>query len=1148
MEKTYPSGHGTSGRLDICVTRDNGPEYLLIECKNYGKDFEKEFNRTRKDGGQIFTYFKFKNEADVIMLYASERNGKEIIYRNEIVKIEDDYRNIGGAESFYEKWNKLTKNNGVFEEWVKPYNFESKALTSQSLEEIKLEDSSFIFNRFLEILRHNVVSDKPNAFNKIFTLFLCKIYDEKINDETNNELAFQWFNTPYQYNGLNYSRDDHISFQKRLTDLYKRGMKEFLEKDVTDISDADFERKYGNISEDIRRKILDDLTEIRLKKNNEFAIKEVFDDESFGENAKVVKEVVELLQRYKIRYATKQQYLSDFFELLLTTGLKQESGQFFTPVPVAQFIIKSLPMDKIVQEKLKKGIEDEYLPYIIDYAAGSGHFVTESMHELQRLLKSYNCNKFFGGAKKFVDKAQNHPYDWALKYVYSIEKDYRLVKVGKVGCYLHGDGLARIIHSDGLGDFTKTNAFKEILTKTDKDFPMENKQFDIVVSNPPYSVSAFKNNAAKFYGKKDFELYDSLTDNSSEIECLFVERTKQLLKDDGIAGVILPSSILSNEGIYAKAREIILQYFNIIAITELGSNTFMATGTNTVVLFLRRRNNYDTINLQKSVERFFEDWQDVTRNGIEKPIAQYVNQVWESINFKDYVSFLKKEPSNAVVDHEIYKEYRKKIKAKTENAFWNTVVETEKQKLLYFILAYLQKVVLIKTGKKNAEKRFLGYEFSNRRGSEGIHPIQRGKSIEECTKLFDDEQFENPEKASTYIYKAFNNEYPKVHETLKNNVFCVSLVDTLVFNRATFDKSISIAVKKKVTYDDVWKTRKLISIKDVAVIQKGTAITKEKTVNGSIPVIAGGKEPAYFHNIANRNGNIITISASGAYSGFVNYFEIPIFASDCNTIQSNDENNISTKLIYLFLKSIQEEIYRLQKGQAQPHVYAEDLAKIKLPFPPKEIQQKIVFEIEVLEKKEVKAKEKIAVGKEKIEQLFTEAVNKATDIFRLSNSDVFDISIGKRVIEANLNGKGTIPVYSANVFEPFGYIDKYLITDFSVSSILWGIDGDWQVNYMPADKPFYPTDHCGVLRIKSDKILPKYLAWVLKKEGIEQQFSRALRASIDRIKGLSVKVPPLSEQRELVANIEKIEAQIAEAQKIIDETAVLKNEVLKKYL
>jgi type I restriction enzyme M protein len=135
-----------------------------------------------------------------------------------------------------------------------------------------------------------------------------------------------------------------------------------------------------------------------------------------------------------------------------------------------------------------------------------------------------------------------------------------------------------------------------------------------------------------------------------------------------------------------------------------------------------------------------------------------------------------------------------------EDAFWKWILKLEEEKLIYFILAYPQKVVLVKTGEKDAEKRFLGYEFSNRRGSEGIHPIQRGKTISECTRLFDEDRFDNYEKASTYIYKAFsltdNEEYPEIKKCLKGNITRVRLVDMLTFDRATFSKSISTAVKK----------------------------------------------------------------------------------------------------------------------------------------------------------------------------------------------------------------------------------------------------------------------------------------------------------------------------------------------------------------
>src|SRR5260363_463491 len=96
LEKTWPAGHGTSGRLDVCVTRNDGSEYLLIECKTYGKELEKSSARLHKDGDQLFTYFKFSNKADIIILYASELKGNEIVYKNEIIKIETDYR-VGDA-------------------------------------------------------------------------------------------------------------------------------------------------------------------------------------------------------------------------------------------------------------------------------------------------------------------------------------------------------------------------------------------------------------------------------------------------------------------------------------------------------------------------------------------------------------------------------------------------------------------------------------------------------------------------------------------------------------------------------------------------------------------------------------------------------------------------------------------------------------------------------------------------------------------------------------------------------------------------------------------------------------------------------------------------------------------------------------------
>ena len=792
LEKIYRSGHGTSGKLDILVMK-NDQAFLMIECKTWGTEFEKELNKIQKNGGQLFTYFQQDRATNYLTLYTSNFDSKinKINFVNCIIKIEPHYRDTSNVDDLFDRWNKLFKDNGIFEEGNTPYNIKSKALTLNKLKKIKEEDSSFIFNRFLEILRHNVVSDKPNAFNKIFTLFLCKIVDEGRNE--NEELEFQWLDT-----------DTHISFQKRLTDLYKRGMLELLEKDITDTSDEEFDTKFKNkIDDKVKEQIKNILTELRLKKNNEFAIKEVFDDNSFEDNAKVVKEVVELLQKFKIRYNEKQQYLGDFFELLLTTGLKQEAGQFFTPVPIARFIINSIPLKELTENKIKKGNINDLLPYLIDYACGSGHFLTESMDVLQNIVNGIDESKLSQNIKKQIKSWKEYQFEWAFDYIYGIEKDYRLVKTAKVSCYLHGDGLAKVIHSDGIGNFIHEKGYKEKLKCVSHDDRQDNKQFDIVVSNPPYSVSAFKNTLNRV--DESFKLFGKLTDQSSEIECLFIERTKQLLKDGGYAGIILSSSMLSNKGIYESAREIILKYFKIIAITEFGSNTFMATGTNTVTLFLERRNNYEWESFQSIVDGFFENFKDVACNEIDKPFSKYVSHVFNNIKFEDYVSLLKKIPNKKIQETELFKDYQKQFDKLTDDELLKQIIEVEKEKLLYFILAFPQRILLVKTvtaeskNENKEEKDFLGYEFKNQRGHEGIR-LYKDKEGNFSSKLYDPINNLNQDKANYYIYNQFLGKTNlKISNKLSNNLEYINLLDLLRFKDRKFDKRIWLSVEKTIS-------------------------------------------------------------------------------------------------------------------------------------------------------------------------------------------------------------------------------------------------------------------------------------------------------------------------------------------------------------
>ncbi|BEJ85900.1 hypothetical protein B10525_10330 [Campylobacter jejuni] len=106
------------------------------------------------------------------------------------------------------------------------------------------------------------------------------------------------------------------------------------------------------------------------------------------------------------------------------------------------------------------------------------------------------------------------------------------------------------------------------------------------------------------------------------------------------------------------------------------------------------------------------------------------------------------------------------------------------------------------------------------------------------------------------------------------------------------------------------------------------------------------------------------------------------------------------------------------------------------------------------------------------------------------------------------------------------YLDlliKKILQDYDNDSVLWGIDGDWMVGFIPKNKKFYPTDHCGVLRVDDTKINAKYISFILNEAGKKQGFSRKLRASIDRIKALRVKLPSLEFQDQIADITDKIE-------------------------
>ena len=128
---------------------------------------------------------------------------------------------------------------------------------------------------------------------------------------------------------------------------------------------------------------------------------------------------------------------------------------------------------------------------------------------------------------------------------------------------------------------------------------------------------------------------------------------------------------------------------------------------------------------------------------------------------------------------------------------------------------------------------------------------------------------------------------------------------------------------------------------EVAELKRGTSITQNTSTEGGYPVISGGRQPAYYVDQFNRTGETITVAGSGAYAGFLQYWNEPIFVGDAFSIKP-DPSLLLTRFVYFFLLKQQQKLHDMKVGGAVPHVYTKFVAPLLIPLPPLTVQEQIV--------------------------------------------------------------------------------------------------------------------------------------------------------------------------------------------------------------
>ena len=1199
--KTVGGREDTSFYCDILIKNNDGEEYLLIECKTTDakdSEFDKAWKRMQKDGGQLFNYFNSYRKTQYLCLYAADwTNGRvEQSYRLVSMKDNDKYlesdsklksyqsvhANNGSRSEFFEVWKQTyqldSTENNLFES--APFHIGTRPFSTADLKEVDSLAIQKKYHQFATIMRQHNVSGRENAFDKLVNIFLAKIKDESENPDN---LKVYWKGA---------AQDNYFDLQDRLQELYKKGMDEFLGEEITHVTNDEIENAFvlfKNKKDETKRAILEKFKEIKYYTNNDFAFLDVHNRPLFFKNGAILKEVVQMLQDIKLKTDSggHNQFLGDLFEGFLDQGVKQSEGQFFTPMPIVRFIVSSLPLESLIQDS-------ESVPKMIDYACGAGHFLNEYAAQIHPLVAQY----------KNTDIT---PY---YEAIYGIEKEYRLSKVAKVSAFMYGQDGVNIVYGDGLTGHAD----------------IQNDTFSVLVTNPPYSVKGFLDTLSEDE-RKAFALYENIenTDTFNSIETFFIERAAQLLQQDGVAAIILPSSVLSNGNIYIKTREILLQQFDIVAIAEFGSGTFGKTGTNTVTLFLRRRG--DAPSLSEHYKNRVNHWFDSDHSADilfedQELLARYCAHC--GIDEAEYTDFLQNQrlPVNG-----IFAEYRTAYKEKTE---WRRreqqttflmqteeeqqiefeisafvfAAEIEKDKLLHFMLAAAnpQPVLIIKSpSEKKTVKQFLGYEWSTRKGSEGIKYIGSGEIEDEDnpnrnqgifkiqTPLFNPNDLSDDSKLNHLIRQNFqaasNQIQPEIPEHLQAFASLRPLHEMLDFSRTEFDKTIQTALVEKV---EIVSKYPLVKLKDLADVYRGVTYAKteqvqEKTSKIILPAdnialdgrleinkeiyLLERKELDDEKRLKKDDIFICFSSGSKKHIG-----KLCLITEDTNYFAGGFmgilRSNGTVLPQYLFnvlnLDSMRNQVRQLSNGNNIKNL-SSSIGELKVPNPPKNVQKQIIAECQIIDKEYETSRMTIEEYRNKITKIFSDLEVMARnlrggvklfeirELLEERSEKIEPAQHEGRVMYIGLeNIEPQSSKVSGNLIHEYQNI-KSIKNKFTNGDILYGKLRPNLNKVWLADVSGICSTEFLVLTARNHKqtvLLSHYLRSSVFNEKVLQTVSgqQLPRTSWDAISHIQIALPDEGKQQKIIVQITEYESEITKLEQNLQDLPKRKQAILDKYL
>jgi type I restriction enzyme M protein len=575
LQKEYPAGHPktTKPRMDIVVRDDRElplKTFMVIEAKE-PDEFE-----SQKTGieGQLFGLGDHERPKGLkYMVYYTVDFLEERLQDKAIVIDAQRF-------STFEAWD--NEGRPSLDQLPTGYATATKSVyVNKRLEDLgsgeKALDTRLTRNEFLALRSdlHNVLwggggTPDNDIFSTLVKLFLTKIYDEEFTAE-GQAYGFQIVfkdGEPQPASEV----VSKLNSRSKLPDgqyegLFRRAQKAYLE-----LSDADVEAGQGLDTEKV----------------------------SPGKIAYVVEELqgISLTQNEN---KDNSDILGEFFEYIVRAGFKQSKGQFFTHPNIVKFCVYALKLDTLVEHKIR---DESTLPFIVDPACGSGTFLIEAMKAVTRCVIGRNLSSQVHKHAQQLIASWFPPLKdniWAKDFIYGAEISTDLALATKVNMVLHGDGNINVLSKDGLLDFqryeisAKVSALAKKSTKV--GFPYRypvNEQFDVLLSNPPFSVDLDTQTKRGLASRFQFA-------DRRNSENLFIERWYQLLKPGGRMAVVLPEAVFDT-GDNEYIRLFLFKHFSLKAVVSLPELAFKPwTPTRTSLLFAVKKTD-------KQVEEYDSAW------------------------------------------------------------------------------------------------------------------------------------------------------------------------------------------------------------------------------------------------------------------------------------------------------------------------------------------------------------------------------------------------------------------------------------------------------------------------------------------------------------------------------------------------------------